>query len=109
MTLVRIKPNLSHAHYSAGDVFDASPSEMSAFGDKFEVLPPPAPLSPPPVVISSETVGQTATMREEVEATEKARRWAAEHGVDLENMTGTGRDGRITLADVKGVLGGDAQ
>jgi len=108
--LVRIKPGLSHAHYSAGDVFDASPAEIEAFGDKFErVLPvPPAPLPPPPIVVSEETIGQTATVRQKVEATSKAAALAMEHGVDLAGVTGTGRDGRITLADVEAVLNGNA-
>lgn len=96
MPLVRIKPGLSHAHYSAGDVFDASPAEVVSFGDKF-ILVEEEPESKPPIV--------------EIDATPSARVLAQEHGISLtlSAITGSGKDGRITKADVEALLNGDAE
>ena len=41
---------------------------------------------------------------QEVDVTDSARALAEECGVDLMEMTGTGKDGRITLGDVRKVL-----
>jgi len=38
---------------------------------------------------------------EEYDATDSARSYALEHGINLESIVGTGLGGRITLADVK--------
>lgn len=109
MPLVRIKLGLSHgyydtatqahAYYRAGDEFNASPAEMTAFGDKFIL------------VVEDEPEPVQATSWTEVVATPAARRLAQEHGVNpsLSNITGTGRRGSITKADVQAVLDGDAQ
>lgn len=37
----------------------------------------------------------------EADATDEARTLAAEHGIDLHDVTGTGKDGRIIKADVE--------
>ena len=100
MTLVRIKPGLSHAHYSAGDEFDASPAEMESFGDKFILVVETKPV----------TVVEMVAMAE-VDATPGARKLAEEHGVSLalSAITGTGKGSKITKADVQALLDGDGQ
>jgi len=99
MPLVRIKPGLSHAHYSAGDEFDASPAEVESFGDKFVLVVEDEPK--PVRVVTSWT---------EIVATPAARRLAQEHGLSplLSNIIGTGKNGTITKADVRAMLNGNA-
>lgn len=40
----------------------------------------------------------------EVNATDKAKELAEQHGIDLGTVTGSGVDGRITVADVEGLI-----
>jgi len=107
MPLVRIKPGLSHGYYdpvaqalayhSAGDEFDATPAEMEAFGDKFILVVGPAPDEPEPRAMW-------------VGATPSANKLAQEHSISLplSGIVGTGKDGRITKADVEALLNGNA-
>lgn len=103
MPLVRIKPNLSHAHYSAGDEFDASPAEVESFGDKFILLEEDADELTVTVIEQEIT---NALADQFVDATPSARKLAAEHGISLalSDITGTGAGGRITKADVEALL-----
>lgn len=39
-----------------------------------------------------------------INATESAVKLAEEYGIDLSQVTGTGQDGRITKADVEGLI-----
>lgn len=107
MTLVRIKPGLSHLIVGkllgAGEMFDASPAEMESFGDKFilvvdevEQVAMEAPTPPP----SDDPPG----------ATRGAIKLAAEHSLSLalSYITGTGAGGRITKADVQAFLANEA-
>jgi pyruvate dehydrogenase E2 component (dihydrolipoyllysine-residue acetyltransferase) len=50
--------------------------------------------------------GTTAASSEKVRATPLVRRLAQELGVDLESLSGTGPQGRITEQDVRGAAGG---
>jgi len=50
--------------------------------------------SAPPAEVESEPVP-------EIDATDAALKYAAKNGVDLLEIDGTGKDGRITLGDVK--------
>lgn len=97
MPLVKIKPGLSHARYSAGDEFDASPAEMESFGDKFILVVEPEHEKPKPPVV-------------ETDATLGARKLAQEHGVNLalSGVIGSGKDGKITKADVVTLLDNQA-
>ena len=105
MTLVRVKTGLSHAHCTAGEVFDASPAEVVSFGDKFEMVE---------TETASEGVGEVAVTAElgesgvaiGDEATPAARRLADEAGLDLSGVHGTGKDGRVTAGDVRAVMEG---
>ena len=40
----------------------------------------------------------------EVDATDRARTLAAEHGLDLAGVSGSGSGGRVTVADVEAAL-----
>lgn len=51
------------------------------------------------------TEAEPLTRALEVDATEAAVRLAAENGVDLSTVTGTGSGGRITQADVEQAIG----
>jgi len=69
---------------------------------------PPAPIAPPPAVIAPPPVTQAAPVAPPSGAAPSrqpvspaARRLAAERGVDLQQLTGTGPGGAITLADVE--------
>jgi 2-oxoisovalerate dehydrogenase E2 component (dihydrolipoyl transacylase) len=62
----------------------------------------PAPAAPGPAP------GPAAPPQQRPKATPPVRRYAKDHGVDLEALVGTGRDGRITREDVDAALG-DAQ
>ena len=83
--LARVKPGLSHAQYSGGDVFEASADEWAAFGDKFEEVRPDEGAPPPPPIV----------------VTDSAMQLADELGVDLYEVEGTGQDGRIIVSDVR--------
>ena len=113
MPLVKVKPGLAHGYYdpvaqalayhSAGDEFDATPAEMEAFGDKFIL------------VVQDDFPEQEVTemlaaiASQNVDATPSARKLAMEHSISLalSGITGTGKDGRITKADVEALLDGD--
>ena len=86
MTWVQIKPGLHHTlEHHGGDVIEVTDAEMQAFGDKF-IHPLPEP-----------------------DATDSARTLAAEHGLSLHAVKGTGVDGRILKTDVEAVLDGNPQ
>lgn len=70
-----------------------------------QVAPAPAPAAPPPAARPTEApppAAPPAPAEAEVErlASPVARRMAAEYGVDLSQVTGTGPGGRITREDV---------
>ena len=55
MPWVKVKPGVTHGvggRYPAGAVFEATAEELRDFGDKFVVVPQPAPpeVLPPPTV-----------------------------------------------------------
>lgn len=94
MPWVRIKEGMTHRSVDGllkgGDVAEVSEAEVVSFGDKFEPL-------------EAEEPSKSAL---EVLATKAAREYAEEHGISLSlsSIQGTGKDGRITLADVKAAL-----
>jgi len=57
----------------------------------------PAPAAPPPAAVSPEDEGPQRT-------SPLVRRIAAEHGVDLARVPGTGMQGRVTKADILGFV-----
>lgn len=54
--------------------------------------------------VQNETPEPTALARNEAAAMPAAAKLAREHGIDLAAVSGTGRDGRITKADVQNLL-----
>jgi pyruvate dehydrogenase E2 component (dihydrolipoamide acetyltransferase) len=74
-------------------------------------IPVPAPVpEPDPTELRTVTVAPHPNvgergMREAVKATPPVRRRAKELGVDIETLTGTGPDGRVTEADVQRAAG----
>jgi 2-oxoisovalerate dehydrogenase E2 component (dihydrolipoyl transacylase) len=63
---------------------------------------PPAPARPAP-----QRPKATPPAAQRPKATPPVRRYAKDRGVDLAELVGTGRDGRITREDVDGALGAD--
>ena len=130
---VKVKPGLSHAQYTAGEVFDASPAEMESFGDKFDpvenYVPPESKEAPIPAdakigddiiveaiiepVAFDVTTAPLATLAQAFEslpainATDAAINLAAGNSIDLAGVAGTGKDDRITTADVRKALDGN--
>lgn len=43
---------------------------------------------------------------DEIDATDEAKQLAANNGIDLATVTGTGKDGRILKSDVEALIGG---
>lgn len=90
-----------------GAVLEVTEAEAASFGDKFEPADAPAleadgggaagaepePASPPAATGA-------------LDVTDAARELAAEEGVDLYAVEGTGQDGRITVGDVRRHLEG---
>ena len=80
------------------------------------VAPAPAPAKaetpaappPPPPVASPAPAAPVAASGDRIKASPLARRIAADKGVDLAGLTGTGPNGRIVKADVEGAKAGAA-
>lgn len=70
-------------------------------------LAPPPTVSQPASVTAPQSAPQSAPKSgERIIASPLARRIAAQNGVDLSNIKGTGPNGRIVKADVEGIKGG---
>lgn len=106
MPRVRIKPGLSHRTLDGlrygGDVIDVTDAEIASFGDKFEPL---ADDEKTPHQRIADSVMQVMATGGIVDATDGARELAAEHGIPLVNVKGTGKDGRILISDVSAAIG----
>ena len=102
MPRVRIKPGLTHTttegKHVGGDVVSVTDAEMVSFGDKFALLDD-SEMTPHERIIAS-----VARVMADADATPAARKLAAEHGISLADVPGTGKDGRITKADVEAKL-----
>ena len=91
----------------AGEDEDAAPAPAPAPAAKVEApaaaapVATPAPAAPRPV--------QTPSKEDRVIASPLAKRLAAEKGVDLASLSGSGPNGRIVKADVEGAKPGSAK
>ena len=65
------------------------------------VVPSPAPVSVPTTAPVAAVVDEAPADAVEVKATAAAVALAAELGVDLSAVTGTGKEGRVTADDVR--------
>jgi alpha-beta hydrolase superfamily lysophospholipase len=70
-------------------------------GEAVADLPPPDAAPPPPAPIQTAQPGAAATPSPSVRAMPAARRLAAEHGLDLSRLVGSGPQGAITREDVE--------
>ena len=89
MPWVRVKDGLTYGmggKYPGGSVIEVTDDEIAAFGDKLEPAEEP-------------TLDQGSD--EEVLASDSARTLAARLDVDLAEVDGTGKDGKILVQDVK--------
>jgi 2-oxoglutarate dehydrogenase E2 component (dihydrolipoamide succinyltransferase) len=73
-------------------------------GDGVAASPAPATPAPAPVAPAVESEEEEAAGGEAGRATPLARRIAAEHGLDINQISGTGPGGRVTRDDVNGHL-----
>jgi pyruvate/2-oxoglutarate dehydrogenase complex dihydrolipoamide acyltransferase (E2) component len=86
---------------NVGDhVEDLADGRMVAPGETIEISEDDAKIERNADLIS----GGRFLALEEVKATDSAREFAADKGVNLNAITGTGRDGQITQADVEGYI-----
>lgn len=85
------------------DAAPAAPKE-AAPAPKAEVAPAPAPVAAPAPAPVAAT--PKASAEDRVVASPLAKRLAAELGVDLSKVTGTGPNGRIVKADIEAAAGG---
>jgi pyruvate/2-oxoglutarate dehydrogenase complex dihydrolipoamide acyltransferase (E2) component len=91
---------VSRIHVEAGQVV-AVGTVLVTIGDGDASSAPvaaSAPASPPPPPTTASAPAKSA----DVKATPPVRKLARELGVDLESVTGTGPDGRITREDIEG-------
>jgi pyruvate dehydrogenase E2 component (dihydrolipoamide acetyltransferase) len=78
---------------------DESPAPVVA-----KPAPPPALAAPAPAVMASPTVARADESGERQRASPLARRMAAQAGIDLSALTGSGPHGRIVRADIEAAL-----
>jgi 2-oxoglutarate dehydrogenase E2 component (dihydrolipoamide succinyltransferase) len=67
-----------------------------------QASPPPAAVKPPPAVVQPTPATAPGEARQDARLMPSARKLVEEQGVDPSKITGSGRDGRITKADVMG-------
>jgi 2-oxoglutarate dehydrogenase E2 component (dihydrolipoamide succinyltransferase) len=67
-----------------------------------QASPPPAAVKPPPAVVHPTPATAPGEARQDARLMPSARKLVEEQGVDPSKITGSGRDGRITKADVMG-------
>ncbi|CAN5759449.1 pyruvate dehydrogenase complex dihydrolipoamide acetyltransferase [soil metagenome] len=95
-----------------GESADAAPAqkeEPKAEAPKQEAPAAPAPAAPAPVAEASKSAPASAPASgDRVKASPLARHIAAEKGVELSTLAGTGPNGRIVKADVEGAKPGAA-
>ena len=94
----------------ATDDEDAAPAapKAAAPASKAEAAPAPTPVAAPaPAAVPAPvTAAPKASPEDRVVASPLAKRLAAELGVDLSKVTGTGPNGRIVKADIEAAAGG---
>jgi pyruvate dehydrogenase E2 component (dihydrolipoamide acetyltransferase) len=68
--------------------------------------PPPAARPAAPAPVASATQQASASSGERIHSSPLVRRMAAEHGIDLSTVQGTGAGGRISKQDIEAVIAG---
>ena len=103
MPRVKVKPGLTHRTPDGirhgGKVIDVTEAEVVSFGDKF-ILPEEEKTPHQRIVDSVMQVMATGN----VDATDGARELAAEHGIPLSTIKGSGKDGRVLISDVSAAI-----
>lgn len=93
-------PPVAAPTFTPPPIAPAAPPTAPAAPQAATPLAPPMPMSPPPGDGISHVVTM-AVSRDPGLLSPVVRRLAAEHGVDLSRVAGTGADGRITRRDVE--------
>lgn len=94
----RVKPSCRHGkdrRYGPGDIVMLTEFEAEGFSDKLELVGP---------VPFTETESEEVALSEAIDATPAAVELAAELGVDLSNVSGSGAGGRILVKDIEAAL-----
>jgi 2-oxoglutarate dehydrogenase E2 component (dihydrolipoamide succinyltransferase) len=86
----------------AGEVIATIDTEAKAAASTAAPPPAPAGVRPEPKPVPATPPTQAKEAREDARLMPAARKLVEEQGVDPARLTGTGRDGRITKADVLG-------
>ena len=85
-----------------GEDEDAAPAKAAAPAPVAAKTEAPTAPTPPPPVAAPAPAALVAASGDRIKASPLARRIAADKGVDLAGLTGTGPNGRIVKADVEG-------
>ena len=84
---------------------DEAPGELSTIEERPAAEATPTPVAVPPVDGTARPDATVPASPDEIRASPVARRLAAERGVELADIAGTGPGGRITKDDVLGFEG----
>ncbi|MCR8723640.1 pyruvate dehydrogenase complex dihydrolipoamide acetyltransferase [Frigidibacter sp. ROC022] len=93
---------------SASDIASAAPAKAAAPAETPSTAAPAAPAAAPPAAPAPAPAAARSGDGTRVFASPLARRIAAEKGLDLSTITGSGPHGRIVKADVEGARPGAA-
>ena len=91
----------------AGSAAASAPAPAPAPAKAAAQAPPPAPSRPVPQPVTSPAPATPAPQRaagERIHSSPLVRRMAAEHGIDLSTVPGTGAGGRISKQDIEAVI-----
>ncbi|MEQ1551487.1 pyruvate dehydrogenase complex dihydrolipoamide acetyltransferase [Sphingorhabdus sp.] len=91
-----------------GEDEGAAPAKAAAPAPVAAKTEAPTAPTPPPPVAAPAPAALVAASGDRIKASPLARRIAADKGVDLAGLTGTGPNGRIVKADVEGAKSGAA-
>lgn len=91
-----------------GEDEDAAPAPKAAAPVAPKPEPEVATAPPPPTAAAAAPIPEKAASGDRIKASPLARRIAADKGVDLAGLSGTGPNGRIVKADVEGARPGAA-
>ena len=89
-----------------GEDEEAAPAKAAAPAPTAAKTEAPTAPTPPPPVATPAPAAPVAASGDRIKASPLARRIAADKGVDLAGLTGTGPNGRIVKADVEGAKTG---
>ena len=89
-----------------GAVFKVSDAELKAFGDKFEIVDEPEPEEPEGELSKVDELPAEPPPLYHIDVTDAAYNMADKHDIDLLEVEGSGKEGRIIVPDVRAAIDG---